>query len=182
MFCDLCHKWQHLKCSLLEVSEYNIISNIKDNWFFSKCLANSLPFIGIENELDYINCIYNNVKDNNMNANIIKNATQFRITSKVSLNSDDIDTDKQFSGECIGNGGRYYLIDEFDSMKFNESRFSQLHLNARSLNKNIDQLALFINAINHTFSIIAISETWENARNVMRVGIRFSPRRARVTS
>ena len=47
-------------------------------------------------------------------------------------------------------------------MKFNESRFSLLHLNARSLNKNIDQLDLFINAINHKFSIIAISETWEN--------------------
>ena len=97
-----------------------------------------------------------------MNANIIKNAAKFRITSKFSINSDDIDPDKQFSGDFIGNGGRYYLIDEFNSMKFNESRFSLLHLNARSLNKNIDQLALFINAINHKFSIIAISETWEN--------------------
>ena len=57
---------------------------------------------------------------------------------------------------------RYYFIDEFNSMKFHESRFSPLHLNARSLYKNIDQLALFINSLNHTFSIIAISETWEN--------------------
>ena len=117
MFCDLCLKWQHLKCSLLDVSEYNRISNIKDNWFCSKCLANSLPFIGIENELDDINCMYNNFKGKNMNANIIKNAALFRITSKFSLNSDDIDRDKQFAGEFIGNGGRYYLIDEFNSMK-----------------------------------------------------------------
>ena len=77
-------------------------------------------------------------------------------------NSDNIDHDKQFSGEIIVNGGRYYLIDDFNSMEFIESRFSLLHLNARSLNKNIDQLALFINALNHKFSIIAISETWVN--------------------
>ena len=97
-----------------------------------------------------------------MNANIIKNAVQFRIRSKLSLISDDIDPDKQFAGEFIGNGERYYLIDEFNSMKFNESRFSLLHLNDHSLNKNIDQLALFINSLNHTFSIIAIGETLEN--------------------
>ena len=93
MFCDLCRKWQHLKCSLLDVSEYNRISNIKHNWFCFKCLSISLPFNDIENELDYINCIYNNVKGNNMNANIIKNAAQFRIASKFILNSDDIDPD-----------------------------------------------------------------------------------------
>ena len=69
-----------------------------------------------------------------MIANIITNAAQFRITSKFSLSSDDIDPDKQFAGEFIGNGGRYYLIDEFNSMKLNESRFSLLPLNARSLN------------------------------------------------
>ena len=162
MFCDFCRKCHYLKYSLLDVSEYNRISNIKDNWFCTKCLENSLPFIGIEIELDYINCIYNNVKGNNMNANIIKNAAQFRITSKFCLNSDDIDPDKQFAGEFTGNGGRYYLIDEFNSTKCNEYRFSLLHLNARSLNKNIDQLALFINALNHKLFIISISETWEN--------------------
>ena len=54
------------------------------------------------------------------------------------------------------------MIDEFNSIKFNESRFSLLHLNARSLNKNIDQLALYMNSLNRKFSIIAISETWEN--------------------
>ena len=97
-----------------------------------------------------------------MNANIIKYAVQFRITSKFSLNNDDIDPDKQFAWKFIGDGRRYYLIDAFNSMKFNESRFSLLHLNACSLNKNIDQLALFINSLNHNFSIIAISETWEN--------------------
>ena len=97
-----------------------------------------------------------------MNANIIKNAAQFRITSKYSLNCDDIDPDKQFAGDFIGNGGRYYLIDEFNSKKFNESRFLPIHLSAHSLNKNTDQLALFINLLNHKLSMIAISETWEN--------------------
>ena len=93
---------------------------------------------------------------------IIKHAVQFRITCKFRLYTDDIYPDKQFAGEFIGNGRRYYLIDEFNSIKFNESRFSPLHLNARSLNKNIDRLALFINALNHKFSIIVISETWKN--------------------
>ena len=42
----------------------------------------------------------------------------------------------------------------------NLTKFSVLHINARSLFKNFDNILLFINSLDHKFSIIAISETW----------------------
>ena len=53
------------------------------------------------------------------------------------------------------------MIDEFNSMKFNESRFSLLHLNARNLNKNIDQLALFINSQITHFILLLLTKLWK---------------------
>ena len=40
--------------------------------------------------------------------------------------------------------------------------FSILHLNPRSLNKNIDSIHNFISSFNHAFSVISLSETWFN--------------------
>ena len=38
--------------------------------------------------------------------------------------------------------------------------FSIIHLNARSLLKNLDQLNLMLGSLKKTFSVISISETW----------------------
>ena len=38
--------------------------------------------------------------------------------------------------------------------------FSILHLNSRSFNENRDFIEIFISNLKHTFSIIALSETW----------------------
>ena len=40
------------------------------------------------------------------------------------------------------------------------SFFSILHINARSLSRNFDNINDFLSTISHTFSIITISETW----------------------
>ena len=46
------------------------------------------------------------------------------------------------------------------------THFSLLHVNARSLNKNFDDLELLHSSINHfAFSVICISETWLNSNS-----------------
>ena len=41
-----------------------------------------------------------------------------------------------------------------------KAHFSQIHLNARSLPKNLDQLNLMVKYLNEPFSVIGVSETW----------------------
>ena len=40
-----------------------------------------------------------------------------------------------------------------------------LHLNARSLSKNLDQLSIYLGTLNYIFHVIAVSETWATEIN-----------------
>ena len=97
---------------------------------------------------------------NKLNADMIKNAARFKITNKFSLNQNDIDPDKQFMWTIAGNGENYYLPDDFNKMHFSIQNFSILQLNARNLNKNIDYLKILLATLEHSFSVIAVCETW----------------------
>ena len=58
----------------------------------------------------------------------------------------------------------YYLVDKFKqfALRFhtNDSNFSLLHLNIRSLLNKLDDIEQLQSDINHKFTIIGISETW----------------------
>ena len=43
-----------------------------------------------------------------------------------------------------------------------DNNCSVLHVNAKSLYKNLDYLQVYLRTFNHNFSVIAISETWAN--------------------
>ena len=38
--------------------------------------------------------------------------------------------------------------------------FSIIHFNARSLYKNFEDISIFLSSLKHSFTIIAVSETW----------------------
>ena len=45
-------------------------------------------------------------------------------------------------------------------------RFSLIHLNARSLNKNLDHLIVYLDTLKYSFDIITVTETWANSNNM----------------
>ena len=51
-------------------------------------------------------------------------------------------------------------------MDFSKSSFSVLHLNIRSINKNFEAFTEFYSKLNHIFSVICFSETWESEENI----------------
>lgn len=82
-------------------------------------------------------------------------------------NIDSCDPDTHFYLNYAHNKSRpcnYYSENEFSSLSGNFTSkseiFSTFHLNIRSLPKNNDQLIHFLSVLNHTFSVIALSETW----------------------
>ena len=63
----------------------------------------------------------------------------------------------------VDNQCNYYELDDFTSKVKNIdslNSFSIIHLNARSLSKNFDNLETLLCTLNFPFSIIGISETW----------------------
>ena len=83
----------------------------------------------------------------------------------------DIDTDKHFCHKYNNIGNKYYLEEDFNQLlaeKNIATNFSLIHLNSRSLFKNLDQLINYLNIINHRFTV---SETWGNVNNEMFLNI-----------
>ena len=65
-------------------------------------------------------------------------------------------------------GCAYYLDDELTRMIENksiENNFSLIHINGRSLSKNLDHLNIYLTSLSHMFSVIAVTETWANFTN-----------------
>ena len=56
----------------------------------------------------------------------------------------------------------YYNVDKFDSSFQNllKNSFSVLHINIRSMNKNLEKFLKCLLHVKGNFSIIALTETW----------------------
>ena len=70
----------------------------------------------------------------------------------------DLDPDMNhlnYIGNC-----EFSTVDELNERLFANLSFSVLHLNARSLVKNHEDLSHLLANINHKFSVLAITETW----------------------
>ena len=62
----------------------------------------------------------------------------------------------------------YYFEDDFNRMISDNnciSNFSLLHINARSLCKNLNNITSYLDRPNHKFAVIAVSKTWANISN-----------------
>ena len=78
------------------------------------------------------------------------------------LTNDNFDPDSNFLNEIVNSvESTYYTHEECVCFSSNLSEnFSIIHLNIRSLQKNIDKLKDFLNDIKGKFSVIVLSETW----------------------
>jgi gamma-glutamylcysteine synthetase len=62
-----------------------------------------------------------------------------------------------------------------NNLAFSAENLSLIHLNIRSLGRNLNSLTNLLVSINHKFSVIGISETWleDSLHNVDIVGYNF---------
>ena len=80
--------------------------------------------------------------------------------------SDDIDPDVNFGTDDVHCARDYYIEDKFNEMLRNDNLwdedFSLLHLNIRSLQRNVNNLSILLTYLNIKLSLIGLSETWLN--------------------
>ena len=53
IFCNICHLWTHLKCTLLSLSEYNDLTHSHDDWYCPSCLSDTFPFNHLDSDTDF---------------------------------------------------------------------------------------------------------------------------------
>ena len=115
---------------------------------------------------------------------IINNENQvfnpFEINEESTLPLSDIDPDFQYyNNQCRQNilSCEYYLENGFNEKikdhKITNSSFSIMHAYVRSASKNLSKLSNYLTNLSHSFSIIALSETWGKDHSVDRYGIDF---------
>lgn len=138
--CSLCDIWTHRTCACLSLKEFRRLGNCDDNWYCNTCI-NIFPF---QNET------------NDFFLEQIKNADDSSSTQEQTYKTDTYQnfTNHDFNG--------YYHINE---ISMSESTFSLMHINARSLIKNLDTIKTVIYNIKPKLDAIAISETWLKDNN-----------------
>ena len=87
--CDSCEDWIHLKCSLLSIEEFDLLSHSDDKWCCSKCILEKLPFHNTNNnELILVNLGADSTINNTLL--LIPNSDNDFISEcyKISINSE----------------------------------------------------------------------------------------------
>ena len=159
IFCDSCLNCIHAKCANLTKCEVNKLGASIDAWYCSLCLSDMFVF-GHLNDDDFAATI---AGDNN----ISQIFQPFNTSETLLLDSEDIDPDTNFYNEYLLNDSKYMTV--YD-LSLNRSRqlencttgckFSMLHVNARSLNKNFNSLLFLLNQLKLYIPAIAVSEIW----------------------
>ena len=120
-----------------------------------------LPFNNIDNyEIDFAHKTNNNVNHNKTNDDPLINEDTYDHSELGNA-----DPDCNF---LVNN--RQTICAYYNERSFNESyqhpnTFSLFHVNIRSIPRNLDKLKLHLDSLNHSFSIVAISESWLTSTN-----------------
>ena len=138
--CEICLALLHLKCTAFTADDLVNLKCKPNSLFCPTCLATIFPFNHIADSFEFDCCLYNLNCNNHINADVIKNSQQLKLTNKLSLCNTDIDPDKQIFSQYENLNNKYYLEHDFNSMILHEAssvNFSVMHINARSLSKNL---------------------------------------------
>jgi hypothetical protein len=127
------------------------------------CLASLPPFNHIYDNIEFKNVLFNYATGRPINTFIIKSDSQLLLTQSLHIGNMDIDPDQHFHQNCSMLHSSYYLENEYNTINninAMHSNFYIIHINARSLRKNIAMLYTYLNSLHHQFTVIAVIETW----------------------
>ena len=165
--CSICALNTHKCC--LKISNYKIqqILRNKQNWFCPTCKAifpfhnicdDELQFISMETRLD--------MKHYELQHTCTSLDVDIFECSKYKQNEYErnIDPDRNYFNSIISKC-QYYTDFQFNQIESTDIGLSMVHFNCRSLNRNFEEIKSYLNELNHTFDIIAMSETWVQSIN-----------------
>jgi hypothetical protein len=161
LHCSCCDCDIHLSCSAFSDEDYVSMCNLTNNvWYCVKCIAEVFPFSCIVEDNEFVNYLHNT--DKQLLMYNVQNADRLKLWTPSLTFDRDIDADRNFLKHKYCET-MYCTESQFNLVQNSKdisTKFSVIHVNARSLLKNFENILLFIHSLNHKFSVIAISETW----------------------
>ena len=171
--CDVCKKWVHIKCNLLDKKDYASYqnpNNISDVFICINCTSRNIPFSNLNNNEFFISVQRGVINSNDSRVEFTPTDFQQKCFDELNLaiNNNAFDLDTDTDGDNDNNitsiDCRYYSLDEFSSTKFNPSKnFSILHYNIHSIQLHIESFRVALKMLNFPFDFICISESKLNA-------------------
>ena len=179
MTCGVCHATCHLKClPNVNSSDSIYVYRSVNSWICTLCLKNELPFNSISDENEFINAISESW---NFSSSVSFDELNSLVFNPFELNSDnshlpiyDTDPDLQYFNDTTyitdASHCDYYLEHSFNkkckSLEVDNECFSLMHLNIRSIPKNLDSLIRYLDGLDLNFTVIGLTETWLSSDTV----------------
>lgn len=157
--CDICNKWVHRRCTPLTVIELRSLGEGNEVWYCKNCIQDIFPFGNIDDvelliedsvPIDQIHSISDTVLN-------IKHTKESLFNHICNFDSE------RFALVDIESTSDYYTVDNFSTsfgIVASSISTSCLHVNARSLVKNLPSLINLIDRCSMRFSFITVVETW----------------------
>lgn len=176
--CYSCKESSHLKC-LPNVSQNDsiYINRHNNNWLCLVCSQSVFPFNHLTDNFEFQSAITEN------NGHLVDMNLSNLVFNPLELNEDerfhqgplaDSDPDLQYYNDATSIGSishcDYHLAHSFNrkicDLAVNNQCFSVLHLNIRSIPKNLSRFEQFTKNLDLNFTVMGFSETWLNESNV----------------
>ena len=153
IFCDCCNRWLHFKCSQLKAKQFNKLGRNIDPYYCSPCIGETLPFASISKKVFLEN-----------NQRITKVIQPSTCSLCIECNTDcDLCTACPDQHRVCEKCSKCSLldVDTFSTLlnSKTEDDILLIHINARSLSKNVESIQEFLDTLDKLPDIICISET-----------------------
>jgi len=161
--CSICKQSRHLKCTVLSSVDVDVICPI--------CISDLFPFSQIDCDVDFYSSISSQTNETLIDHNLLNELKlQFKcdFTTTFLTPEEDLDADTNYYNLLLNNPVNYYettkLNPQTPTPALSIPQFF-MHVNARSLSKNISNLTTELSLLANKPSIIAVSETWATSDN-----------------
>jgi len=158
ILCSICKRWRHLKCTPFVRTDIEPIC--------PNCIDELFPFCHITDDDSYNVAISGHCDNSAIDFNLlskVKLELSHSFSSATLLTDDDLDADVNYYNTLLNTPSDYCdtaTLEKIIQIPCHDNAQSLLHINARSLSKNIDRLVSELNLLPNKPSIIAVTETW----------------------
>ena len=171
ILCNNCKKHIHNVNELNECAVCNLAMHTHcSNWMCINCYTNNFPYGNVTNEVEFINCLDNNIVNNDLYTLPQVDHLNFNLMDLNTIHDmlplRDVDPDVNYFNTVNWENLRsdYHtentFNDGFKKMLGDSQNFSIMHLNIRSVHKNFSNFEHYLHNINVPFKIIGLTETW----------------------
>ena len=154
---------------MFQLEDLAYVSLERNSWMCPKCLKDTLPLYAIESDNDVQNFLNGSeCKDTDRLDELLFDPFEIGEEGGVFGEIDPDDNHLNVLASQTTYKCKYYLPNELSTEigKHKQVELSVIHLNIRSTKKNFRDLQIMLQNINHSFSVVALTESWLKPHNV----------------